>query len=105
MEDCQFLNLEEFGQLKTLSKFAIDEDIMIADSATLKSDNQKNGRKGVCVHQHANWENSCAESIPLGLTTVTSVRILVEIGKYGYQHIGTTQKIAVTSLMRTSDEI
>jgi hypothetical protein len=29
---------------------------MTADSATLKFDNQKNGWKGVCVHQEANGE-------------------------------------------------
>ena len=29
---------------------------MRADSATLKLDNQKNGWKGVCVHQHANGD-------------------------------------------------
>jgi hypothetical protein len=28
----------------------------MADSATLKLDNQKNGWKGVCVHQEANGE-------------------------------------------------
>ena len=47
-------NLDKFGQLKPLSKFASDEEIMLADSATLKLDNQKNGWKVVCVHQHAN---------------------------------------------------
>jgi hypothetical protein len=30
--------------------------IMTADSATLKLDNQKNGWKGMCVHQEANRE-------------------------------------------------
>ena len=33
-----------------------DEDIMHADSETLKLDNQKNGWKVVCVHQYANGE-------------------------------------------------
>ena len=49
--------------------------------------------------------NSCAEFVPLGIATVTSVRLQAAIGKYGYQHIGTTAKIAVTSLMRTSDRM
>ena len=46
--------MEKFGQLKPLSKFASDEDIVLADSETLKLDNQKNGWKGVCVHHHEN---------------------------------------------------
>ena len=56
LEDCWFLKLDKCGQLKPLSKFASDEDIMLADSATLNSDKQKNGRKGVWFHQHANGE-------------------------------------------------
>ena len=51
---CQFFNLDKFGQLKPLSKCASDEEIMLADSATLKLDNHKNMRKGVCSPQHAN---------------------------------------------------
>ncbi len=31
-------------------------DILSADSATLKLDNQKNGWKGVCINQEANGE-------------------------------------------------
>ena len=56
LEDCRFFKLDKFGQLKPLSKFASDEDIMHANIATLKLNNQKNGWKGVCVHQHANRE-------------------------------------------------
>ena len=86
LEDCRFFNLDKFGQLKPLSKFASDEDIMLAGSETLKLDNQKNGWKVLCIHQHANGgEFMC-------VATVTSVRLLAEIGKYGYQHIGTTSK-------------
>ena len=43
LEDCYCFKLNNSGQLKPLSKFASDEDIMHADSATLKLDNQKNG--------------------------------------------------------------
>ena len=43
LEDCELFNLDKSGHLKPLSKFASDEDIMHADSATLKLDNQKNG--------------------------------------------------------------
>ena len=50
-------------------------------------------------------KNYCAEFVPLGVSTVTSVRLQAEIGKYGYQHIGTTANIAVTSLMKTSDKM
>ena len=50
-------------------------------------------------------ENSCVEFAPLDFTTVTYVNLYAEIGKYGYQHIGTTAKISVTSLMSTFDEM
>ena len=45
------------------------------------------------------------EFVPLGVATVTSVKIQAAIGKYGYQHIGTPENIAVNSLMRTSVKI
>ena len=54
LEYCRYFMLDKSGQLKFLSKFANDEDIILADSATLKLDNQKNWWKGVCIHQHAN---------------------------------------------------
>ena len=103
LEYCAFLKLEKFGQLESLSKFVSDEDIMLADSATLKVDNHKNGWKVVCVHQHVNGGKSCAEFVPFISYTTTSVRFQAAVGKYGYQHIGKTAKIAVTSLMRTCD--
>ena len=37
-------------------------------------------------------KNYCAEFVPLGVSTVTSVRLQAEIGKYGYQHIGMKEK-------------
>ena len=43
--------------------------------------------------------------LPLGVPTVTSVKLQVAIEKYGYQHIGTTEKIAVISLMKTSGKM
>ena len=64
LEDCRFLNLDNYVQLKPLSKFARDGDIIHADSATLKLYNQKNGWKVVCVHQHENGKNSCVEFVP-----------------------------------------
>ena len=42
------------GRLQQLPRNAPDSDIMTADGVTLKLDNQKNGWKGVCIHQHAN---------------------------------------------------
>ena len=78
---------------------------MLADSATLKLDNQKNGWKGVASSSMQMGKNSCAEFLPLGVATVTSVRFQAAIGKYGYPHIGTTGKVTATSLMRTTNEI
>jgi hypothetical protein len=41
------------GKLRQLPREAPDEDIMSADSSTLKIDNQKNGLHGVCInHEH-----------------------------------------------------
>ena len=48
---------------------------------------------------------SCVEFVPLDVATVTSVKIQAAIGKHGYQHIEKTEKITVTSLMRTSKEM
>ena len=53
LEDITFFKRVN-GRLRQLSrKNASDEDIMSADSCTLKIDNQKNGWRGVCVNQHA----------------------------------------------------
>jgi hypothetical protein len=45
------------GRLQQLPRNAPDSLIMMAHSATLKLDNQKNGWKGVCIHQEHNGEN------------------------------------------------
>ena len=79
--------------MKPISKCASDEDIMLEDSATLKFYNQKNGWKGVCIHQSENGKKSCVEFVPLGFATVTPVKLQAAIGKYGYQHIGTIEKL------------
>jgi hypothetical protein len=51
-EDVTFFKRFE-GRLKQLPREAPDEDIMSADSSTLKIDNQKNGWHGVCInHEH-----------------------------------------------------
>ena len=50
-------------------------------------------------------KKSCAEFVPLGVTTVTYVRLQAAIEKYCYQNIGTTSKNSVTPLMRKSNEM
>ena len=54
--DVTFFKHDSHGQLKQLSRLAPLTDIMSAASATLKLDNQKNGWKGVCIHQETNGE-------------------------------------------------
>ena len=56
LQDITFFRKDHRGQLRQLSRFASDHDILTADSATLKLDNQKNGWKGVCVHQEINGD-------------------------------------------------
>jgi hypothetical protein len=52
MENVTFFKMDKRGILRCLPCSLI----MTAESATLKLDNQKNGWKGVCVHQEANGE-------------------------------------------------
>ena len=56
LADVTFFYKNKYGQLRQLRRDATDEEIMKAHSATLKLDNQKNGWKGVCVHQEANGD-------------------------------------------------
>jgi len=56
LQDVTFFKRNDKGRLRQLSRFAARKDIITADSATLKLDNQKNGWKGVCVHQEANGD-------------------------------------------------
>ena len=51
LEDTIFFLRDSKGHLRQLPINALDEDILSADGATLKLDNNKNGRKGVCVYQ------------------------------------------------------
>ena len=46
-----FFRQDAKGHLRQLPRNALDKDIVSADGATLKLDNQKNGWKGVCVYQ------------------------------------------------------
>jgi hypothetical protein len=51
-----FFKTNKKGILRCLPRNAPFSLIMTAESTTLKLDNQKNGWKGVCVHQEANGE-------------------------------------------------
>jgi hypothetical protein len=54
MGDITFFWKDKQGNLCCLPRDAPADLIEIADGATMKSDNQKNGWKGVCVYQEAN---------------------------------------------------
>lgn len=56
LQDVTFFKRDKNGILRQLPKDAPDHLILSADSATLKLDNQKNGWKGVCIHQHVNGD-------------------------------------------------
>ncbi len=56
LEDVTFFKTDKNGTLRCLPCNAPYSLIMTAESATLKLDNQKNGWKGVCIHQEANGE-------------------------------------------------
>jgi hypothetical protein len=55
VEDVTFFSTHN-GRLQQLPRNAPDHLLLSAHSATLKLDNQKNGWKGVCVHQEHNGE-------------------------------------------------
>ncbi len=57
MQDVTFFKRDRTGNLRQLPRAAPHTDIMSADSATLKLDNQKNGWKGVCIHQEKNGDH------------------------------------------------
>lgn len=55
-EDVTFFKRDSHGRLKQMSRRATDEQIMTADSCTLRLTFQKNGWKGVCINHHANGD-------------------------------------------------
>ncbi len=57
LEDVTFFKNDKHGILCCLPRNAPSLLIVTADSATLKLNNQKNGWKGVCMHQETNGEN------------------------------------------------
>ncbi len=56
LEDATFFKKDTTGRLRQLQRNADDSLLLTAESATLKLDNQKNGWKGVCIHQETNGE-------------------------------------------------
>jgi hypothetical protein len=56
LEDVTFFKTNKNGTLRCLPCNTPHSLIMTAEGAMLKLDNQKNGWKGVCVHQEANGE-------------------------------------------------
>jgi hypothetical protein len=56
IKDVTFFKRDNKGHLRQLNRQAQVHDILSADSATLKLDNQKNGWKGMCINQEANGE-------------------------------------------------
>ena len=66
LEDVTFFKRNELGQLRQIPRWARESEIMAADSATLKLDNQKNGWKGVCVHQEATGDDYMCHVRALG---------------------------------------
>lgn len=51
-----FFARDSYGRLRQLPRTAPDHDILNAESATLRLENQKNGWKGVCIHQETNGD-------------------------------------------------
>ncbi len=56
LKDVTFFAHDTSGSLRQLSRQASADAIMSAHSATLKLENQKNGWKGVCIHQEHNGD-------------------------------------------------
>ena len=54
VEDITFFGHDDSGRLRQLSFTVTDTERLHAHSATMKLDNQKNGWKGVCIHQESN---------------------------------------------------
>ena len=54
IKDVTFFKKDAAGRLRKLPLHASEEDIMSADAATLRLENQKNGWKGVCISHHSN---------------------------------------------------
>lgn len=56
-QDITFFKTDTKNNIRQLPRSAPECDILSADSATLKLDNQKNGWKGVCIHHESNGDD------------------------------------------------
>jgi hypothetical protein len=75
LEDITFFHQNELGQLWCLPRDAPFKQLLAAEGATLKLDNQKNGWKGVCVYQQHNRE-------PLWCPVHALARHMIHMGKH-----------------------
>ena len=57
-KDVTFFKRNVWGDMIAMSKQASDSELMMADAATLRISNQKNGHAGACVHHSAIPGNS-----------------------------------------------
>jgi hypothetical protein len=57
LEDVMFFSKDRKGRIRQLPRNVSEREMMTADSATLKLDNQKNGWKAACIHQEVNGEH------------------------------------------------
>ena len=57
LEDVTFFSKDKKGRIRQLPRNASEREMMTANSATLKLDNQKNGWKAACIHQEINGEH------------------------------------------------
>ena len=72
LEDTICFFQEAKGHLHQLPINVIDKDILSADRATLKLDNQKNGWKVVCVYQEHNGDENFIPARALGRRCVST---------------------------------
>jgi hypothetical protein len=66
LKDVTFFQHDRTGHLRQVNRFAPTEDITSANSATLKLESQKNGWKGVCIHQETNGHPTQCPARALG---------------------------------------
>jgi hypothetical protein len=90
-EDITFFKRNASKQLVCLPRSAHTNDILSADGATLKLDNQKNGYKGVCIYQEANGDNTHCPVRALGRRFVHIRQHEGVMRRHLYAHTGTKE--------------
>ena len=70
LEDTMFFCQDAKRLLRQLPRNALEKEILLADGATLKLDNQKNGWKVVCVYQEHNGDEIFSPVKALGMRLV-----------------------------------